>query len=111
DRFPVSRARRSLQPGLPKIGNGLVPDLALSIVHTESLEVRLEILRVYLLEGSSNSCMEKLAVRRQDAVPSDLADSVVSEVDALSDPVENATPHKLLDTFSRATNAETSGDL
>ena len=63
----------------------------------------LEILRVYLLESSSNSRIEKLAVRRQEAIPSYLADPIVSEVEALTDPVENSTAHELFEAPCRRT--------
>jgi hypothetical protein len=39
--------------------------------------VRLEILRVYLLESSRNTRVEKLPVWRQDSLASDLADPIV----------------------------------
>src|SRR5262249_59224938 len=90
DRLRVRGAGGCCGTRLATVQRCFVPDLALPVVHAEGCAVRFEILCVYLLESSSNSRVEKLAVRRQDAVPSDLANPVVSEAEALSDPVENA---------------------
>ena len=50
-------------------------------------------------------------MKREEPAVDDLTDSLMGEVEPLSNPVENATPHKLLDPFGRVANAETSGDL
>src|SRR5262249_15388644 len=111
DRLRKRGAGDGLGARLMPVQRRFVPNFTLPVVHSEGFEMRFEILRVYLLESSGNSRVEKLVVRRQDALACDLADPVVGEVEAVSDPVENATPHEFLDPFSRAANAETSGDL
>src|SRR5262245_53344481 len=75
----------------------LLPDLALTVVHAKRLEVRLEILRVYLLEGSSKSRVEKLPMRRQDFLANDLAYPIVSEVETLAVDVKDTATHQFLD--------------
>jgi len=70
--------------------------------------VRLQILRVHLLYGPRQLAVKNLLLNREEPVVDDLTDSLMSEVESLSDPMENTTPHELLDAFGRLANAETS---
>src|SRR5215470_9957501 len=55
--------------------------------------------------------MDNLPLNREEPVVDDLTDSLMSEVESLSDAVENTTPHELLDAFGRLANVKTSGCL
>src|SRR5262245_12229247 len=100
-----------LGAGLMPVQRRFVPDFTLSVVHAEGFEVRLEILRVYLLESPSNTQVKKLAVRRQDSLAGDLADPIVSKVKPLSKTVEDTTTHQFLNAPCRLACTDASGCL
>src|SRR5262245_39663230 len=107
----MGRARDRLDAGLTKVRRRLHPDFTLAAVQTEGRIVRLQIVRVHLLHGFRDLAMEKRLLKRQESAVDDLTDSLMGEVEALSDTIEDAPPHKLLNTFGRVANAETSGCL
>src|SRR5262245_35182020 len=107
----MGRARGRLDAGPPKVRGCLPPGFTLAAVKPDGRIVRLQIFRVHVLQSPRHLAMENLPLKREKPVADNLADSLMGEVQSLSDPVENTPPHKFLDTFSRVSNAETGGNL
>src|SRR5262245_49540856 len=96
---------------MTKVHRRLPPEFAFAAVPAEGRIVRLQILRIHLLDGLRYLAMENLPLKHEEPVVDHLTDSLMGEVQSLSDSVENTPPHELLDAFGSIANAEPSGSL
>src|SRR5262245_16345305 len=107
----MGRARDRLSARPTQVRRSLPPDFTLTVVKAECSVVRLQVFCAHLLDGLRQLAMEKLSMKREKLAEDDLTDSLMGEVEPLSDPAEDATTHELLDTFSRVASAEPNRSL
>ena len=98
DGFPVGRTSGRLHRCSGEILERFVPHFAFTEVIGERRGVELQVIGVELLHRGCHPTVERLTAVRRDLGERNFPDRVVTEVEAIVDPVDHAFPHELLDT-------------
>ncbi len=97
DGFPVGRTSDRLHRGSGEVLERFVPHLAFREVVGERRGVVLHVIGVELLHGGRHPTMQRLTAVRRDLGERNFPDCVVTEIEAVADPVDHTFPHELLD--------------
>src|SRR5262249_32878934 len=97
DGLPVGRTSHRLHGGSGKVLERLVPHLSLGEVIRERCGVELQVIRGKLLHRGRHATVERLTAVRGDLGKGNFSNRVVSEVEAVADPLDHSPAHELLD--------------
>jgi hypothetical protein len=106
-RFANGATGPSVSTGASEVQQRTIPDFRLPIVVSEHGGVSVDVFSVQRFEGLGDLSMEQAAPRAQERLASDLANAIVTKVEACSRFYEDVPAHQLFDRLDRVVHPDT----